>query len=149
MSEPDRNATTDAKDAPLREDTRLLGRILGDTIRAERGEAAFDLIESIRRESVRFHREGATHRPLEAILSDLSVEQMLDVVRAFTFFSHLANIAEDVHQQRRRRHHRVSGSPPQPGSLAAAFAALGAAKISGMEIWHCLARALVSPTLTA
>jgi phosphoenolpyruvate carboxylase len=140
---------SDAKHAPLREDTRLLGRILGDTIRGERGEAAFELIESIRRESVRFHREGASHRPLEAILADLTVEQMLDVVRAFTYFSHLANIAEDVHQHRRRRHHRVAGSPPQPGSLAAAFAALKLANVSGMEIWHCLARALVSPTLTA
>ena len=77
-------------------------------IRAQRGEPTFDKIESIRQESVRFHREGASHRSLDAMLSDLSVEETLDVVRAFTYFSHLANIAEDVHQNRRRRHHKMS-----------------------------------------
>ncbi len=142
-------SSSDDKDAPLKADTRLLGRILGEVIREARGEAAFQTIESIRQESVRFHREGASHRPLEAILADLTIEQTLDVVRAFTYFSHLANIAEDVHQIRRRHAHRLAGSPPQPGSLAAAFGHLKAAQVSGMEIWHALARALISPTLTA
>jgi len=137
------------KDAPLKADTRLLGRLLGDVIRDQRGEATFEKIESIRQESVRFHREGASHRSLDALLSDLSIEETLDVVRAFTYFSHLANIAEDVHQNRRRRHHKRGGSAPQPGSLAAAFAHLRDAQITGNEIWHCLARATVSPTLTA
>ncbi len=137
------------KDAPLKADTRLLGRLLGDVIRAQRGDATFDKVESIRQESVRFHREGASHRLLDATLTDLSVEEALDVVRAFTYFSHLANIAEDVQQNRRRRHHKKSGSAPQPGSLAAAFDHLKLASISGNEIWHCLARANISPTLTA
>jgi len=139
----------DDKDAPLKSDTRLLGRLLGNVIRAQRGDTTFDKVESIRQESVRFHREGASHRSLDALLADLSIEETLDVVRAFTFFSHLANIAEDVQQNRRRRHHKRSGSAPQAGSLASAFAHLKAANVSGNEIWHCLARATVSPTLTA
>lgn len=139
----------DDKDAPLKSDTRLLGRLLGNVIRAQRGETTFDKVESIRQESVRFHREGASHRPLDALLADLSIEETLDVVRAFTYFSHLANIAEDVQQNRRRRHHKRSGSAPQAGSLTAAFATLKAANVSGNEIWHCLARATISPTLTA
>ncbi|MBS0312788.1 MAG: phosphoenolpyruvate carboxylase [Proteobacteria bacterium] len=143
-TDPDRD-----KDAPLRADTRLLGRLLGDVIRAQRGAATFDKVETIRQESVRFHRDGASHRPLDAMLADLSIEETLDVVRAFTYFSHLANIAEDVQQNRRRRHHRRRGSAPQPGSLVAAFAHLKAANIRGAEIWHCLSQALVSPTLTA
>jgi phosphoenolpyruvate carboxylase len=137
------------KDAPLKADTRLLGRLLGDVVRAQRGDTTFEKVESIRQESVRFHREGATHRTLDALLADLSIEETLDVVRAFTYFSHLANIAEDVQQNRRRKHHRRSGSAAQAGSLAAAFGHLKAAQISGNEIWHCLARANVSPTLTA
>jgi phosphoenolpyruvate carboxylase len=137
------------KDAPLKADTRLLGRLLGDVIRAQRGDTTFDKVESIRQESVRFHREGASHRTLDALLADLSIEETLDVVRAFTYFSHLANIAEDVQQNRRRRHHKKAGSAPQAGSLAAAFSHLQLAHISGAEIAHCLARALVSPTLTA
>jgi len=147
--------TADTDDAPgnqalarARADTRLLGRILGDVIRTARGQAAFDLIESIRQESVRFHREGASNRPLESILSDLSIEQALDVVRAFTYFAHLANIAEDVHLT---RVHPLQAAPESaaPGTLAAAFARLRAAGVTGMQIWKCLARAMVSPTLTA
>lgn len=139
----------DDKEAPLKADTRLLGKLLGDVIRAQRGDRTFELIETIRQESVRFHRDGASHRPLDALMADLSIEDALDVVRGFTYFSHLANIAEDVQQNRRRRFHKRSGSAPQSGSITSAFAALKDAQISGNEIWHCLSRALISPTLTA
>jgi phosphoenolpyruvate carboxylase len=141
--------TSPDKEALLKADTRLVGRLLGDVIREQRGESTFEIIESIRKESVRLHKEGVSHRSMDALLSDLTIEQTLDVVRGFTYFSHLANIAEDVQQNRRRRFHKRSGSAPQVGSLAAAFEHLKAAQISGSEIWHCLSRANVSPTLTA
>jgi phosphoenolpyruvate carboxylase len=141
--------TSPDKEALLKADTRLVGRLLGDVIREQRGESTFEVIESIRKESVRLHKEGVSHRSMDALLSDLTIEQTLDVVRGFTYFSHLANIAEDVQQNRRRRFHKRSGSAPQVGSLAAAFEHLKAAQISGSEIWHCLSRANVSPTLTA
>ncbi|MGL5002704.1 MAG: phosphoenolpyruvate carboxylase, partial [Casimicrobium sp.] len=141
--------TSEDKEALLKADTRLVGRLLGDIIREQRGSATFETIEAIRKESVRLHKEGVSHRSMDAMLSDLTIEQTLDVVRGFTYFSHLANIAEDVQQNRRRRFHKRSGSAPQVGSLAAAFEHLKAAQISGSEIWHCLSRANVSPTLTA
>jgi phosphoenolpyruvate carboxylase len=40
------------KEAPLREDIRLLGRVLGDTIRAQEGEAVYDLVETIRQTAI-------------------------------------------------------------------------------------------------
>jgi phosphoenolpyruvate carboxylase len=141
--------TSPDKEALLKADTRLVGRLLGDVIREQRGDATFQAIEAIRQESVRLHKEGASHRSMDALLADLTIEQTLDVVRGFTYFSHLANIAEDVQQNRRRRFHKRSGSAPQVGSLAAAFEHLKAANISGSEIAHCLARANISPTLTA
>ncbi len=141
--------TSEDKEALLKADTRLVGRLLGDIIREQRGGATFETIEAIRKESVRLHKEGVSHRSMDALLSDLTIEQTLDVVRGFTYFSHLANIAEDVQQNRRRRFHKRSGSAPQVGSLAAAFEHLKAAQISGSEIWHCLSRANISPTLTA
>ena len=55
----------------------------------------------------------------------------LDVVRAFSYFSHLVNIAEDVHQNRRRRAHALANSPPQRGSIAHALERLAAAGIGG------------------
>ena len=48
---------TEDKDLPLREDIRLLGRILGDTVREQSGEAVFDIVERIRQSSVRFRRD--------------------------------------------------------------------------------------------
>ena len=105
MTEPDRDAD---KDLPLREDTRLLGRLLGDVLRTQTGEAGYARIEAIRRTAIRFRRAdrdeaGAVKAELEGLLNDLPIAGTLDVVRAFSYFSHLANIAEDVHQNRRRR----------------------------------------------
>ena len=46
-----------AKDTPLRDDIRLLGRLLGDMVREQEGQAIFDTVEQIRRTSIRFHRD--------------------------------------------------------------------------------------------
>ncbi|HQV16527.1 MAG TPA: phosphoenolpyruvate carboxylase, partial [Denitromonas sp.] len=111
------------KDLPLREDIRQLGRLLGDTVREQRGEPAFELVERIRQLSVRFHRDDdeAARVGLEATLDALSREETIDVVRAFSYFSHLANIAEDQHHIRRTRAHLIGGSAPRAGSLAHAI----------------------------
>ena len=117
------------KDRPLRDDTRLLGRILGDVLRQQTGEEGYARIEGIRQTAIRFRRghgaeADAARAELSAMLDGLPVGQVLEVVRAFSYFSQLANIAEDVHQNRRRRMHALAGSPPQRGSLAGALAAL-------------------------
>lgn len=142
------------KDAPLKEDTRLLGRVLGDVLRAQAGDAGFERIETIRQKAVLFRRaageEAAEVRvELAAMLNGLSIAQTLDVVRAFSFFSHLANLAEDVHQNRRRRAHALAGSPPQHGSLAHAFAHLAGRGVGRDAILAWFKSATVSPVLTA
>ena len=60
------------KDTPLREDIRLLGRILGNTVRAQEGDAVFEQIERIRQTSVRFHRDAdhAARQELEGMLRE-------------------------------------------------------------------------------
>ena len=142
------------KDVPLREDTRLLGRLLGDVLRAQTGEAGYARIEAIRQTAVRFRRAIEDHAPavkqeLEALLTDLPIVETLNIVRAFSYFSHLVNIAEDVHQNRRRRTHALAGSPPQRGSLADALECVANHGIDGQRIAAWLADALVSPVLTA
>src|SRR3978361_694139 len=85
------------EDARLRTDIRLLGRILGDTVRDQEGADVFDLVERIRQTSIRFHRDDdrPARRELEIILDSMSTGQTVRIVRAFSYFSHLANIAED------------------------------------------------------
>ncbi|MFO1314140.1 MAG: phosphoenolpyruvate carboxylase [Burkholderiales bacterium] len=139
---------------PLKEDTRLLGRLLGDVLRDQAGEAGFGRIEAIRQTAIRFRRAGAAEAAavrgeLSELLNGLPIAQTLDVVRAFSYFSHLANLAEDVHQNRRRRAHALAGSPPQQGSLAAALAHLRAAGVGIGALSAWLADAVVSPVLTA
>ena len=104
---PDPTLDDAAKDEPLRDDIRLLGRILGDTVREQEGEETYAIVEQIRRSSIRFHRmnEPGARRELEATLDSLSADQTLAIVRAFSYFSHLANIAEDQHHIRRNRAH--------------------------------------------
>ena len=92
------------EDLPLREDIRLLGRLLGDTIRDDAGQPMFDLVEQIRRTAVRYRRDqdAESMTLLEATISALDAAHATSVVRAFSYFHHLANIAEDLHQRRRR-----------------------------------------------
>ena len=139
------------KDTPLREDIRLLGRILGDTVREQHGDAAFDLIERIRQTSVRFRRDDddAARRELETILDTLSREQTIQVARAFSYFSHLANIAEDQHHIRRTRAHLIAGSAPREGSAAHAFARAFAGELQPADLAAFFDTALISPVLTA
>ena len=112
------NHRFETMDEALREDTRLLGRILGDTIRALDGAETYDLIESIRQLAVRFHRDQdqSAQTELETILSGLSEGQINSITRAFGYFSILANIAEDHHHTRRWRAHLVAAARGQPGS---------------------------------
>ena len=150
MNETALPSTAD-KDQPLREDIRLLGRLLGDTLREQEGVALFDLVEEIRHSALGFRREGdlGAKALLEKLLDGLDHETVTRVVRAFNFFSQLANIAEDVHHIRRRRAHQIAGSPPQPGSMAFAFNRVQGAGIGREALEAFFASALVSPVLTA
>ncbi|MFI5016094.1 MAG: phosphoenolpyruvate carboxylase, partial [Hyphomicrobiales bacterium] len=139
------------KDAPLRDDIRLLGRILGDTVRDQEGEAVFDVVERIRQTSIRFHRDGdePARRELEAILKELSPEETLRIVRAFSYFSHLANVAEDQHHIRRTRAHLIAGSAPRAGTLAHALDRARQAGFSPTQLRAFFDTAHIRPVLTA
>ena len=139
-----------AKNKPLVDDIRLLGRILGDVIREQEGEPAFELIERIRQLSVayRLKADASAGRMLDRLLKNLTADQTVTVIRAFSYFSHLANIAEDRHHVRRRAVHEQSGDL-QEGSLALSFERLQQADHRAADIAAMLAGAYISPVLTA
>ncbi len=145
------SANISSKDLPLREDIRLLGRILGDTLREQVGDATFDLVENVRRSSVMFRKkhDHADRIQLEHLLDHLTPMDTLVVVRAFSYFSQLSNIAEDLHHNRRRRAHLKSGSKPQEGSIQLALERLLDKNITPQVLQAFLDKAVVSPVLTA
>ncbi|WP_316238750.1 phosphoenolpyruvate carboxylase [Bradyrhizobium sp. SZCCHNR1015] len=148
---PNRAAEAQAmeEDARLRDDIRLLGRILGDTVRDQEGADVFDLVELIRQTSVRFHRDEdrQARRELEQILDGMSTAETVRIVRAFSYFSHLANIAEDQNNIRRMR--AKSDANGGNGMLAATLAHAKSAGFEAAELRKFFSTALVSPVLTA
>jgi len=138
------------KNKPLVDDIRLLGRILGEVIREQEGKDAYELIERVRQLSVayRLKSDAQAGRALDRLLKNLSGDQTVSVIRAFSYFSHLANIAEDRHHVRRRDHHERQGHH-QEGSLAMTMERLAQADIRADEVARTLAHAYISPVLTA
>ncbi|MDO9598217.1 MAG: phosphoenolpyruvate carboxylase [Azoarcus sp.] len=147
----DHDASYASKDLPLREDIRLLGRMLGDTVREQEGEQVFGRIEHIRQHSIRFRRDedADARQALEGALDTLSEDDTLHVVRAFSYFSHLANIAEDQHHIRRSRTHLIAGTAPRPGSLAHALNRAAENGLDAAALADFFKSALIGAVLTA
>ena len=134
---------------PMREDIRLLGAILGDTVREQNGEEVFDLVERARVESFRVRRSEIDRAELARMFDGIDIHQAIPVIRAFTHFALLANVAEDIHRERRRAVHVAAGEPPQNSSLAATYLKLDSADLDAATVADALTGALVSPVITA
>src|SRR5262245_31131035 len=111
---------------PLRDDVRLLGELLGGTIRTQAGEPLFHTVERVRALSKSaLAGRDRDFRVLSDELSRMSLDEVQPIARAFAQFLHLANIAEQHHRVRRRRAYQGDPSAtPQRGSSDEAFARL-------------------------
>jgi phosphoenolpyruvate carboxylase len=139
----------EAATAPLRDDIRFLGALLGETIRDHEGSEVFDLIERVRVEAFRVRRSEVDRSAVADMVRDTDIRVALPLIRAFSHFLLLANLAEDLQRDRRRAVHVAAGEPPQESSLAATYRALDAACPAGALVADLLDDALVSPVITA
>ncbi|MCC7416190.1 MAG: phosphoenolpyruvate carboxylase [Acidobacteria bacterium] len=107
----------------LRDDVRMLGELLGDTIRAHEGAEVFVNVEEVRALAKRAHAgEPDAFQRLADRLRRLPIAEAVPIARAFAHFLTLANIAEQHHRVRRRREYaREPAGRPQPGSCTEAF----------------------------
>jgi phosphoenolpyruvate carboxylase len=132
----------------LRNTVRFLGRVLGDVIRAEDGEAVFSQIEEIRQASVAFHfqREGTPKaaKLMAARLEGLSLPDTVRFAHSFACFLQITNIAEDQIQRRRGR-----GGDSRPDTLAGALRTLKSEGVSQEAVIELLQHALIAPVITA
>src|SRR6201986_913912 len=112
---------------PMREDIRLLGAILGDTVREQNGDEVFDLVERARVASFRVRRSEIERAEVAQMFDGIDIHRALPVIRAFSHFALLANVAEVIHRERRRAIHFDAGDHPQDSTLAATYPKLDAA----------------------
>ncbi len=150
------------------DDIRLLGRLLGDAIRSTEGDAVYDLVEKVRQLAVDARRSGASGvEEIRKALAQHPIDEQILVLRALDWLSLLANAAEDVHLERRRRLSDAGAAPgagsaraetsqvvgsndaPRPGSLDAVLDRLQRAGVSRDEVAHAVDALQVSPVITA
>lgn len=133
----------------LRQDLRYLGAILGDVIREQEGEDVFALVEDTRKAAFSVRHGDGTVSDLADRLRDLPAERSLPLIRAFSHFALLANLAEDLHEERLRERLADEGEPPSRASLQAAWKALDDGGVTATEVARAMESAYVAPVLTA
>jgi phosphoenolpyruvate carboxylase len=137
--------------APLRDDVRLMGSLLGETLRQQVGQALYDKVEAIRVLGKQAcDGDAQANQQLNQVLAALSDAELLPVTRAFTQFLNLANIAEQYHRIRRHRAwERLDTPSPQAGSIRELFPRLAAQGMSPEQLWHSVQNLDIELVLTA
>ena len=144
--------TTSDPHKPLRDDVRLLGELLGETLRRDEGEPHFERVERVRALAKRT-RTGPGGDDFERLAEELRampVEAALPVARSFAHFLNLANIAEQHHRVRRRREHeRDPGGRPQQGSIQEALPRLLSERLTPDALYEAVSRLRIELVFTA
>jgi phosphoenolpyruvate carboxylase len=141
-----------AKDLPLSEDIHRLGDLLGETLKRLGGERLFVIEEEVRAlcKRLRTDHSPATEKKLKKRLRSLSLDEAIGVIRAFSVYFQLANIAEQYHRIRRKRWYELhTPDAPQRGSLAHTFQLLSDANIAAEDLRTVLGKLEIRPVITA
>lgn len=131
---------TENQQQPLRDDIRMLGSLLGLTIKQQAGDNTFATVEEIRRLSKAIKKgDVAALEQLLPILNNLSLDQLLPVTKAFSQFLNFANIAEQYHRIRRTRLYKMHPElGPQLGSLEDGIPKLLSKGVSADKIYKAI-----------
>ncbi len=136
------------KDLPLRNDVRVLGGLVGEVLAEQHGDEFLQLVEAVRRAAInrREHKTGAEDE-LKQLLTGKDVESIDRLVRAFSVYFQVVNLAEKVHRIRRRRDYLRRGEIAQPGGLLATMQELNS--FSRDELNGALLELRIEPVMTA
>jgi phosphoenolpyruvate carboxylase len=139
-----------AKDAALRDDVHALGGLVGEVLRDQGGEALLEEVERDRVASIR-RRDGEPEAAVELMVraSDRDPAQARDLVRAFSTWFQVVNLAEKVHRIRRRRSYQSRSDRPQPGGIGDCLYRLKAAGVDAEGVKRLFAGTTIYPVFTA
>lgn len=137
------------KDAELREDVHMLGALVGEVIREQGGDALFEAVESDRRTAIA-RREGDKEcaRKLTEKTRNVPPREARDLVRAFSTWFEMLNMAEKVHRIRRRRQY-LNEDMIQPGGMIEAVNKLKEHGLSLEDVWRLMLQMWIEPVFTA
>ena len=137
-------------DLPLRDDVRRLGALVGDMLAEQVSPAFLEEVERVRTTAISRRQNGGSMESLSALLDGLEPAHAEALVRAFSAYFQVVNIAERVHRIRRRRdYQRADTGTPQPESLHDALLRLKRQAVSPDELRDWLERIDIEPVFTA
>jgi phosphoenolpyruvate carboxylase len=137
---------------PLRRDVKLLGQILGEILVSHGGTELLDKVEKIRImcKTLRNHYDQDIYSELKQEITNLSSPMRKQVIRAFSMYFHLINIAEQNHRIRRKRqYHLEDDTIVQPDSIESAILSLKENNISEDMIQNVLNKLSLELVITA
>jgi phosphoenolpyruvate carboxylase len=140
------------KDLPLRNDIRRLGDLLGDTLKRLGGQKLFETEEQVRAlcKKLRASEAPEVERQLKKLLHGLSLQEAIGVIRAFSVYFQLVNIAEQHHRIRRKRFYELhTPEQPQRGSLAHTLQQLAKQHVAPAALQQVLDQLEIVPVMTA
>ena len=138
-----------AVDQPLRDDVNRVGGLVGEILADQLGRGFLDEVERLRVAAITRREQAESIAPLAAQLRDVGLEHALALIRAFSTYFQVVNVAERVHRMRRRRDYELAGADAQPGSLRAVLQDLAAQGVQPDELAQCLAHLHIEPVFTA
>ena len=138
------------KDAALRDDVHALGELVGDVLKDQCGQKLFDAVEGDRHAAIG-RRQGEPEAAIEMVVRTQGrpPKEALELIRAFSTWFQVVNLAEKVHRVRRRRQYMNDSGTPQPGGLEECFARLAARGMTLQQVIELLGRLSIEPVLTA
>lgn len=138
------------KDTALREDVHALGGLVGDVLRDQGGDRLFELVEGDRIAAIG-RREGEPGMAMELVARTAGRDpgEARDLIRAFSTWFEVVNLAERVHRVRRRREYLLDPKHPQPGGIGDCMMRLKAAGYGAEQVLELLAGVTIYPVFTA
>ena len=138
------------QDKPLKEDVSLLGRLVGEVLSDQLGREFLAFTEQVRTRAIARRESGHGNlAPLEELLAGLDLDRAGELVRAFSAYFQVVNIAEHVHRIRRRRDYQRAGASPQPGSAEEVLGRLAQSGVSAEAVERTLRSLCLEPVFTA
>ena len=139
-----------APDVPLREDVRRLGALVGDMLAEQVSPGFLDEVERVRTAAIARRQSDAPPQSLAGLLAGLEPAHAEALIRAFSTYFQVVNIAERVHRIRRRRdYQRAASAKPQPEGLHDTLHTLKAQGVDVAELARWLPRIDIEPVFTA